>query len=226
MPEGADLPDLEEGETLKLPPTPDMTDGSEHQSDPETEKVHYSSRPVSQSSSSTDLKMLPPPRHPRSDSSSMIPPARHSGSVQAPPLPTRSRQRPVLVEHSSSTSHYSDALDVDARGSAATPSTSPQPHTATSHDDELAPTIPPPSYAQEHEVPLAPLPSQKQTHALAENEGEDPMSESERREWEQFLAEQKEDEARRGVQVSSGGETDVLSQRLVGQRLDGGEGSR
>ena len=35
--------ELQEGEILKLPPTPDQTDGTEHQSDPETERIVHAS---------------------------------------------------------------------------------------------------------------------------------------------------------------------------------------
>ena len=80
--EGADNIPLGEGEVLKLPPTPEMTDGTEHQSDPETEKVHYPSYPGSRNTSDTHV-------------------AHHA---TAPALPAR---RPVVIERISSTSHYS-----------------------------------------------------------------------------------------------------------------------
>ncbi|EIW70595.1 hypothetical protein TREMEDRAFT_14638, partial [Tremella mesenterica DSM 1558] len=38
-----DAVELSDGEVLKLPPTPEMTDGHEHESDPETERVRYPS---------------------------------------------------------------------------------------------------------------------------------------------------------------------------------------
>lgn len=73
--------DLEQGEILKLPPTPDMTDGTEYQSDPETHNV----RPLSGSSTPTKRRV-------------------------PPPLPARGL-RPPIARNDSSASHYSDAQD-------------------------------------------------------------------------------------------------------------------
>lgn len=79
---------LDEGEILKMPPRPDMTDGTEYQSDPETNVVHYQSKP--NSGANTPIKSAPPPV-----------------------LPPRTGLRPPNARHDSSTSHYSDALDTD-----------------------------------------------------------------------------------------------------------------
>ncbi len=239
--EGTDLLDLEEGEVLKLPPTPDMTDGTEHQSDPETEQVHYHSRSVSQNSSTSDFKMLPPQRHNRN---------------APPPLPTRSRHRPVMVEHRSSTSHYSDPDDEEAV-STAIPSIPPRPtqgDLAKSHDAEL--TVPP----VDAELTIPPVPSDER-EPMSEVEGtewdqylavqkeeeeeaihgeeaagdgnelhipranaadadEGPMTYTERSEWDEFVAAHKEEESGHGGGVDPAG----LAERLAGQHLDKGEG--
>lgn len=111
---------LEDGEVLKLPPTPDMTSGREHESDPETEVVIRRSRPTSSAGPSGAFAMHErdahnrsapptappplPPRHPRrSDehtgrlSMDELEPVSKSvgGSPRVPPaLPPRSRARP------------------------------------------------------------------------------------------------------------------------------------
>lgn len=105
----ADL-QLKEGEVMKLPPTPDMTDGTEYQSDPETEKV----RPLSHQGVSPfgDHKAVAGAGAGTATGSSMlegqglgVPSRTASGGV--PKLPPR----PVFTSQHSSQSHYSDALD-------------------------------------------------------------------------------------------------------------------
>jgi hypothetical protein len=63
-----------------------MTDGTEYQSDPETSKVRYESRPTS-GASTPSRRRLPPP------------------------LPVRGGLRPPIDRNDSSTSHYSDELN-------------------------------------------------------------------------------------------------------------------
>lgn len=97
--------ELEDGEVLKLPPTPDMTDGREYESDPETEAVIRRSRPMLPARGLHNNSAPPPlpPRHPRrsdegpsgdgiglGESSS----AGASPRFAPPPLPPRSRARP------------------------------------------------------------------------------------------------------------------------------------
>lgn len=217
IPDGADLLDLEEGEVLKLPPTPEMTDGSEHQSDPETERVRPSSRPGSQTSfgSLKDFKkLLPPPRHPRS---APLPPS----------VPTRSRHRPVMVEQRSSTSrysekgeepgdgpliplatHHSDSLDENGEALLIPPasrwqetlneigegSNIPPPPRSYDELDEVGgePLIPPPTYVQRRDTVIAEYVPEVGSRASGPLDDGDLMSESERREWDEFMVEHEE----------------------------------
>ena len=222
IPDDVDLLDLEEGEVLKLPPTPEMTDGSEHQSDPETERVRPSSRPVSQTSfgSVKDFqKILPPPRHPRS-------------APMPPSIPTRSRHRPVIFEQSTSTSHYSDKLGrqsdspliplssnslAETRNALLIPPPSRFPDKlderaeaslippTTHSDDELDeegsnPLIPPPSYVQRRDTVIAEYIPEVRSRVNGTLDDQE-MSESERREWEEFMVEHQE--RKRGVEDGS-----------------------
>lgn len=67
--------DLEDGEVLKLPPTPDMTDGHEGESDSETERVVRRSRPPLLPPRHGHTASLPPPLPPRN-------PGRATGSAR------------------------------------------------------------------------------------------------------------------------------------------------
>ncbi|WVF66680.1 hypothetical protein IAT40_001421 [Kwoniella sp. CBS 6097] len=101
--------DLNEGEVLKLPPTPDQTDGHEHESDPETERVHRASYPGSH-----NVSRIPSPG-PGAGAEAGIAAAVSAGvggRLVPPPLPSRNPQRPNLQHQHSSASHYSDALQV------------------------------------------------------------------------------------------------------------------
>jgi lipid-binding SYLF domain-containing protein len=93
---------LEDGEVLKLPPTPDQTDGREYESDPETETVIRRSKPPALPPRRGGPPPALPPRHPR-HSDEMEPNLLGSASVGAsphgspriaPPLPPRSAARP------------------------------------------------------------------------------------------------------------------------------------
>jgi hypothetical protein len=87
---------LAEGEVLKLPPTPDMTDGTEHESDPETERISHSTSSPSLSPST----------------------AGRFGSTVPPPIPARGGApllppRPPLGQQHSSQSFYSTEGDAE-----------------------------------------------------------------------------------------------------------------
>lgn len=107
--------DLDEGEILKLPPTPEMTDGTEYQSDPETNKVHSLSRPGSGTTtpnSATKRRVPPPPP--------ALPPRSSAGAAA---VVGSTGLRPPLDRNDSSASHYSDAIDGDRAGGASLPPT-------------------------------------------------------------------------------------------------------
>jgi signal transduction histidine kinase len=185
VPEEADAVELHDGEVLKLPPTPVMTDGHEQESDPETERVHYASYPGTNRSSVTDLR-APQPRR-------MMP----------PPLPPRSAQRPNIARQRSSQSHYSDAEEAP-----------PVPGSSTPHAEVVDV---PPAYAEEYAHAASDYPIEKSLPAGAFNDENEPMSEAERREWEQFLTEHQEEERTRAAQP---GLHDELARRLEQQQLD------
>jgi hypothetical protein len=192
---------------MKLPPTPDMTDGHEAESDPETENIKRRSNPGSGSGSFVDLTGTgkkdygPPPRRiasgtttPLATSSSGLTPTPNV-PANAPRLPPRSASRPVLPERRSSTSHYSDAgteqfedqrLFDDASG------------TAPPVYEERGAGYPPEKGGPHGDLGVAGLsliPTSGEAAggsglAGAEGQtGEEVMSESEKKEWEQFLAE-------------------------------------
>jgi hypothetical protein len=156
--------DLEQGEILKLPPTPDMTDGTEYQSDPETHNV----RPLSGSSTPTTRRV-------------------------PPPLPARGL-RPTIARNDSSTSHYSDAQEGSGAGSATPPSTSiPSAQIQTGTTSQV-PVDGPPGYELEQHQTAYPTEKgaftdepQVMQHAHTAPEG---LTEGERLEWEQHYADQ------------------------------------
>lgn len=192
--------DLGEGEVLKLPPTPDMTDGTEHQSDIETTRLHQSthaSNPTS-GTSTPGGRRLPPPL-----------PARSSGITSA-----GAGLRPPIDRNDSSTSNYSDqaskTVPVAATGYADVPPPAIAPAAQVyadmvppSHDISAGQqaTDGPPGYDQhsahsgyavekgrmtEEPVPYAqPAPVNASTAQPTEE-----MTEGERREWEQYHADQ------------------------------------
>ncbi|WWC85460.1 uncharacterized protein L201_000323 [Kwoniella dendrophila CBS 6074] len=239
--------DLHEGETLKLPPTPDQTDGHEHESDPETEKIHYPSQLGSHNPSPTSSSFnlnnisksdyptqtpLPPPQHP----SILQPKPIHGQSGKCarllpPALPSRNPRRPNLNQQNSSQSNYSDALETPSHLDNSirydAPAGPPPPHLLPSagiDQDHRAPSDPPhpptsntivldhgndvpppaeelPAYAENYasaisspSVATTTYPQEKnsiQNESLVPLDalGADgqPMSESERKEWEEFL---------------------------------------
>lgn len=223
--------DLEEGEVLKLPPTPEMTDGHECESDSETERVVRQSRPPLLPPRHAHTQSTPPrlpPRHPARaidtgrasldlidvDGSLSEPPSpsvvkRELFDSATPPIPPRSKNRPVSVEvFSVDDKDLPPAYDPDAQA---------VDMSALGLNDTLAvprPISPASSYADEspairHFDPLAKTPDMPAespalhippvstpgvdfdiTAAPVPPEGE--MSETERREWEQHLADKEE----------------------------------
>ncbi|OCF43086.1 hypothetical protein I317_03055 [Kwoniella heveanensis CBS 569] len=271
--------DLQEGEVLKLPPTPDQTDGHEHESDPETERVHRASYPGSH-----NVSRIPSPAP--GQGQRLVP----------PPLPSRNPQRPNLQHHQhSSASYYSDAGQ-DAGAAAVVdsptsirydaPSGPPPPHLLPpSHGKSSSTAPPPPIEAGENDVrasddappPSYELPTYAEQYADAGegrgaipstsgypaekkragggiiphdalNEDGQPMSEAERREWEEFFASQGDAQTQAQGQDQAGpsanahlrGETgedlpnpfssqggeavDELAQRLGDQHIGGSNG--
>ena len=113
--EGADDVELHDGEVMKLPPTPDMTDGTEYQSDPETERVRGPSLPASAHPSTTDLpahRLPPPPKRnikdtatdPTSPKMKFLPPPRRTVNSSIPP---RSSERSTFPLQHPSMAHDS-----------------------------------------------------------------------------------------------------------------------
>lgn len=129
VPRPTDDLELGEGEVLKLPPTPEMTNGHECESDPETEAIIRRSglnRP--------DLPKRPgtaPPTGP------------------PPPLPPRSSMRPVSINHAP-VDYLVDASDPSEKAYAAP--VGPPPHLAASY----APLTPSP-LTPEVITPVSPI---------------------------------------------------------------------
>ncbi|WVQ64440.1 uncharacterized protein L199_002606 [Kwoniella botswanensis] len=246
--ESTDL-QLNEGETLKLPPTPDQTDGHEHESDPETERIHHAIQAGSHNPSRTNSPPLP----------LVAPVPQHAGGMTKgkggrlvpPPLPGRNPNRPNLehLQHSSQ-SRYSDAMDgqdmVDSPSSIRydapsglppdhllpparieshhpSPLGAPPPPSATSTlvpgYDDAPPRAEteefPPAYSDDIGVVAgsttaypqekkAPLESGLVPPDAMGSDGQ-PMSESERREWEEFLSSGGDNHASSGPSASAGG---------------------
>jgi hypothetical protein len=83
-----------------------MTDGTEYQSDPETNKIHYPSRPGSGASTPNSTLRRVPPAPPA------LPPRSSAGVGATSALVAgTSGLRPPLDRNDSSASHYSDAVD-------------------------------------------------------------------------------------------------------------------
>lgn len=188
VPEGTGDLQLAEGEVLKLPPTPDMTDGHEHESDPETERLHTEH-------SHGAAKLYTPPHGqtqlPEAASGSSSPSTRPVPQVPSlpPALPAR---RPPLTEAVSAESVYSDD------------SPAPQPLGASkaleaARDAEPAGQAPPPPYAS------AATGTAPQDQLWADGPEETEMTEAERREWAEYHAAQDAqgiEQGVRGLQVN------------------------
>lgn len=244
--------DLDEGEILKLPPTPEMTDGTEYQSDPETNKVHYPSRPGSGASTpNSTMRRVPPMLPPRSSTGASA----GAGAAAGAGLVAGSTSlRPPLDRNDSSTSHYSDAVDNDKAngagglGSAGIPTDGPPGYS----DHDGAPTTYPaektdsaiPAY--DHSSAPSTYPTEKGTSEIAAPAGtavpgydydhatsppaaaaaaaqssipgsyayadqppvgapppHDEMDEGERREWEQFHADQELAQRAGGIDLNA-----------------------
>jgi hypothetical protein len=159
--------DLEQGEILKLPPTPDMTDGTEYQSDPETHNV----RPLSGSSTPTKRRV-------------------------PPPLPARGL-RPTIARNDSSASHYSDAQDGGLEHATPPSSSmvpAAQVYTGTTSQ---VPSDGPPGYELEQHQAAYPTEKGAFTdepkdieHAPQTAVAPEGLTEGERLEWEQHYADQ------------------------------------
>jgi len=162
--------DLEQGEILKLPPTPDMTDGTEYQSDPETHNV----RPLSGSSTPTKRRV-------------------------PPPLPARGL-RPPIARNDSSASHYSDAQDGGPQHVTPPSSIAPAAQVYTGSTSQVPVDGPPGYELEQHTGGTgAGYPTEKgaftdepkdiehtpQTTTVPEG-----LTEGERLEWEQYYADQ------------------------------------
>ncbi|ODO05083.1 hypothetical protein L198_01770 [Cryptococcus wingfieldii CBS 7118] len=223
IPEGAFQLELNDGEVLKLPPTPDQTDGHEYESDPETEKIRRASRPGSHNPSMSDLGNIHAP----------VP-------TRPPPLPSRHPNRPSLTHQPSSTSHYSASpppsappLPPRSNVNSAQPSRATSPHipAAASPAPEDLPTYAEVEVTPEGGVNAKPYPKDEmdaQKLGLAEDavgEGGEPMSPAEQKEWEQFMAEHEENQRATEVEKAASvtgvaKEADVLARRLDVQHLD------
>lgn len=247
--------DLDEGEILKLPPTPEMTDGTEYQSDPETNKVHYPSRPGSGASTpNSTLRRVPPTLPPRSGTGASASASAGAGvgagvSTGLVAGSTGSTGlRPSLDRNDSSTSHYSDAVDDEkASGTsglssagvptdgppgyadhAGAPTSYPAEKTDSAipaYDHSSAPSTYPiekgtsepvvPGYDYDHATsPPAGVPTGAQSsipgsYAYADQPpvgpppAHDEMDEGERREWEQFHADQELAQRAGGIDLNA-----------------------
>ncbi|WVR03210.1 hypothetical protein IAU60_000201 [Kwoniella sp. DSM 27419] len=218
--------ELQEGEVLKLPPTPDQTDGHEHESDPETERVHRASYPGSRSASRT-----------ASPGPAIGGPGVGAGSVAAgarlvpPPLPARSAARPAIQHHTSSTSHYSDALDDGPSGNTTSSAALVSGSASAGLDSYDVPPPPAhelPPYAEQYAAvadPSAAYLPEKHTARPSvipdDALGEDgqPMSETERKEWEEFFASGGQVPAQTHAEQRAG-PADGLSAQLHAQSLE------
>jgi hypothetical protein len=158
---------LEQGEILKLPPTPDMTDGTEYQSDPETHNV----RPLSGSSTPTKRRV-------------------------PPPLPARGL-RPTITRNDSSTSHYSDAQDGGLEHATPPSSSMVPAAQVYSGTTSQVPVDGPPGYELEQHQAAYPTEKGAFTdepkdmlHAPQTAVAPEGLTEGERLEWEQHYADQ------------------------------------
>ncbi|CAK9786309.1 DUF500-domain-containing protein [Cutaneotrichosporon oleaginosum] len=139
---------LEDGEVLKLPPTPDQTDGHEYESDPETEEVIRRSRPPVLPPRRDGAPPALPPRHPRRSGemepnllgSASVGASPHGSPRLAPPLPPRAATRPQSMVISPTAIAFS----------ASPTSTSPVAHFEKAADHSDAP----PSYEVAEALPL------------------------------------------------------------------------
>lgn len=170
---------LEEGEVLKLPPTPDQTDGTEYQSDPETSKVRPASgltsgfHDVNPSHPPKGLGLMPPPKHPSRTQS---------------PIPVLPPRPPLAAQHSSQ-SHYSNAEEFPEQ---------PPDHPPAFEDS-------PPGYEPGSEA-AATFPAEKAASlgSVRADNGRDTtgMNDGERREWEEHWAREDEEALRQGLERS------------------------
>lgn len=103
--------ELDDGEVLKLPPTPEQTDGHEYESDPETERVirrmtlpsDFSPPPVEKKW----MPALPPPRH---GEAMHHPTPRRAGVPAGAPAPALPPRRQPAVDSAPASLHGSPPL--------------------------------------------------------------------------------------------------------------------
>lgn len=93
IPEGATELELNDGEVLKLPPTPDQTTGHEQESDPETERLLYPSRPGSHNPSFTSIDKISRGHSPIDGEPTHEAHSTNPRLTVPPPLPTRRPKR-------------------------------------------------------------------------------------------------------------------------------------
>ncbi|XAO21440.1 hypothetical protein I312_100191 [Cryptococcus bacillisporus CA1280] len=201
IPEGATQLELNDGEVLKLPPTPDQTTGREQESDPETEKVLYPSRPGSHNPSFTSVDKISRGHSPVSEGPTHESHFSSSKLAVPPPLPTRRPKRPSLEKNRSSTSNYSEEANNAAP--------------ASSLETDV-----PPSYAEAYVNAAAGTedPEERWESSLDDTKGEQ-MSAAEKKEWEQHLAEQKTQGGPLPESLQDGIVEGELSDRLQNQVL-------
>ncbi|KIR57032.1 hypothetical protein I315_00193 [Cryptococcus gattii Ru294] len=201
IPEGATELELNDGEVLKLPPTPDQTTGREQESDPETEKVLYPSRPGSHNPSFTSIDKISRGHSPASEGPTHESHFSSSKLTVPPPLPTRRPKRPSLEKNQSSTSNYSEEANNAAPASS------------------LETDVPPP-YAAAYVNAAAGTedPEERWESSLDDTKGEQ-MSAAEKKEWEQHLAEQKTQGGPLPESLQDGIVEGELSDRLQNQAL-------
>lgn len=178
-----DVVDLQEGEVLKLPPTPDMTDGHECESDPETETVMRRSGSIPPALPARRPVTAPP-----------LPPRR-----DAPPSYETLDAPPDLLRRTSSISIYSDT-EYDAPEGP--PPNRTEPALARPNIPAPLDTAPPVPKRSEKRIsaespltpssppvvtPVTPMTAKRVgTPELVALGAPAEMDESERREWEQF----------------------------------------
>lgn len=201
IPEGATELELNDGEVLKLPPTPDQTTGHEQESDPETERLLYPSRPGSHNPSFTSIDKISRGHSPIDGEPTHEAHSTNPRLTVPPPLPTRRPKRPSLEKNQSSTSNYSEAANNT-------------PPTSGLEEDV------PPSYAEAYvNVATGTEYPEERWESSLDDTNRDQMSAAEKKEWEQYLADQKDQDGHLPQSLQDGTVEGELSDRLQNQVL-------
>ncbi|OXG82714.1 hypothetical protein C348_02897 [Cryptococcus neoformans Gb118] len=201
IPEGATELELNDGEVLKLPPTPDQTTGHEQESDPETERLLYPSRPGSHNHSFTSINKISRGHSPIDGEPTHEAHSTNPRLTVPPPLPTRRPKRPSLEKNQSSTSNYSEAANNT-------------PPTSALEEDV------PPSYAEAYvNVATGTEYPEERWESSLDDTNRDQMSAAEKKEWEQYLADQKDQDGHLPQSLHDGTVEGELSDRLQNQVL-------